>query len=59
MMYALGTADGIVRLAGCQFSSGKQDADDELAGMTSGLHNLNGKSEKLASKPHISFPTMR
>jgi hypothetical protein len=70
MMYALGTSDGLVRLAGCQFLSGKQVADEEpgeesLDPMQSmqAAHGANGtmtgKAEQPVSKPRISFPSMR
>lgn len=59
MMYALGTADGIVRLAGCRFSSGKQGADEEVPDSGALLHTSNGKAEQLPSKSPVSFPTMR
>jgi hypothetical protein len=68
MMYALGTADGLVRLAGCQFLSGKQMADEELGEGAVSDHMqaslaANGattwKTELPVSKPRISFPSMR
>ncbi len=57
MMYGFGTADGLVRLIGCQFSSGKQE-EDEVVGRES-VSTFNGMAEQLPSKPRINFPTMQ
>jgi len=66
MMYALGTSDGLVRLAGCQFLSGKQVADEEpgeesLGDPMQAVHGANGTAMGRAEqpKPRISFPSMR
>lgn len=62
MMFGLGTADGMMRLQGCQFNSGKDHYVPEIDAKA-GLSGLNGRANGVgmyseADAP-IDFPTMR
>lgn len=63
MMFGLGTADGMIRLQGCQFNSGKDhyvpeaDARVGLSGLTHSNGRVNGAYTDADAQ--IDFPSMR
>jgi hypothetical protein len=54
MMFGLGTADGMIRLQGCQFNSGKDHYVPE-ADVRMGLAQSNGLNGDI----QIDFPSMQ
>lgn len=61
MMFAIGTADGMIRLQGCQFSKGKDHYVPEAESKPhAGLGLTNGGGGYLnAADGRVDFPTMR
>jgi hypothetical protein len=63
MMFGLGTADGMIRLQGCQFNSGKDhyvpeaDARVGLGGLAHSNGRINGGYTDTDAQ--IDFPSMR